>query len=145
MTDPTPTPGVEPQGREETRPFAAPAPPQQPVVAEPAGPGTATAPAAGGRATRRSKVVTGAAATGLLAVGVAVGVIVGQTTAGSAAADTGSSTTVTVPDGGSSCRYGTPPDGGMRPGGGRGDLTPPDGSTDDGSGDGTTDDGDATT
>src|SRR3954447_18832929 len=131
MTDPTPTPGAEPHGREETRPFAAPAPPQHPRAAEPAGPGPAAARAAGARATRRSKVVTGAAAAGLLAVGVAVGVVVGQATAGWAAADTGSST-VTVPDDGGSGRYGTPPDGGMHPGGGPGDIAPPDGSTDDG-------------
>ena len=137
MTEPTPPRGAQPQppvpGRDETRPFQAP---------QEAPPGAAQVPAS-----RRGKVLVGTAAAGLLGVGVAVGVVVGQATAGTAAADTGTSTTQTVPGDGGPGRYGTPPDGGTggMPGG-RGDLTPPDGSTDDGAtDDGATDEGDATT
>jgi hypothetical protein len=134
MTDPTPPRGSDPEhtGRAETAAFAAPLPPQQPAYAETAAPAE---PVTAAPAPRRGRVLMGAAAAGLLAVGVAVGVIVGQATAGSAAADTGTSTT--VPDG-STGQYGTPPDGGMGgmpPGmGGRGgfDADGDDGTTDDG-------------
>jgi len=153
MTDPTPPRGPEPQqpvpGRDETRPFAASVPPQPGAAQAPAtgqapagaeAPGTAQHAVPAAPATsRRGRVGMGAAALGLLGVGVAVGVVVGQATADPAAADTGTSTTQTVPGGGPG-QYGTPPDGGMggMPGG-RGDVTPPDGSTDDGTTDGTTD------
>jgi hypothetical protein len=145
MTEPTPPRGPA-DDRAETRPFAAPVPPQQPP---PAGPVPAEPRAAAARTDRRGRLVMGAAAAGLLAVGVAVGVVVGQATAGSAAADTGS-TVQPVPGDGPDGQYGTPPDG--RAGrGGPGDFAPPDGTTDDGgTGDGTTGDsdddgGDATT
>ena len=144
MTDPTPPRGSEPEhtGREETAAFAAPLPPQQSGYAETAAPAE---PVAVAPAPRRGRVLMGAAAAGLLAVGVAVGVIVGQATAGSAAADTGTSTT--VPDG-CTGRYGTPPDGGtggMPPGmGGRGGFDP-DGTTDGAPTDGGTTSDDATT
>jgi hypothetical protein len=145
MTDPTPPRGSEPEhtGREETAAFAAPLPPQQPGYAETAAPAE---PVAVAPAPRRGRVLMGAAAAGLLAVGVVVGVIVGQATAGSAAADTGTSTT--VPDG-STGQYGTPPDDGRFPGGmgGHGGFDPDgdDGTTDGATTDGGTTSGDATT
>jgi hypothetical protein len=121
MSEPPPPRGSDPQqpatGRAETRRFAAPVPPEQPVAAEPATP-TGTPAQASTR--RRSALRTGAAAAGLLGVGVVVGVIVGQVTADSASAGTTSSTSRTAPDGtGGGQQYGTPPDGrrgGMPPG-----------------------------
>lgn len=122
MSEPTPP---EPQ---ETRSFAAPVPPQTEPTPAPTGP----------RRSRRRTLLMGGAAAGLLTVGVAVGVVVGQATAGSAAADTGSTTEQVGPG-----SDGTPPDG-MVPGGrggfghdpdGDDGTTPDDGSTDD---DGTT-------
>jgi hypothetical protein len=148
MSEPTPPRGSDPQqpasGREETRPFTAPVPPQQPVAA---GPVTVAEPASPDPARRRT-LRMGAAAAGLLGVGVVVGVIVGQATADPAAA---SSTTQTAPDG-TGQQYGTPPDGGMGgmpPGGmgGRGGFGAgvpdgtDDGTTDDGTDDSATDDG----
>jgi hypothetical protein len=143
MSEPTPPHGSEPgqptAGRAETRPFAAPLPPQQPAGA--AESASAASIPTGGSTPRRSTLLMGVAAAGLLGVGVVVGVVVGQATAGSAAADTGSATSPTAPEGGQ--QYGTPPDGGMggRPGGmggGRVEVGPPvPGGTDDG----TTDDG----
>jgi hypothetical protein len=146
MSEPTPPRGSEPEqpavDRAETHSFAAPMPPQQP----PAAAGPAPAAAVPAPAPRRSKLLMGAAAAGLLGVGVVVGVVVGQATAGSAAADPGSSTTQVGPGGSGldgSQQYGTPPDGGLggHPGG-RGDFgTQVPGGTDGGTPDGTTDGG----
>ena len=123
MSAPTPPERSEPH---ETRAFAAPVPPAAepvPVAPRPV-------------RTRRSSLLMGAAAAGLLAVGVVVGVVVGQATAGSAAADTGSTTQQVGPG-----QYGTPPDGAFpggqgRPGGHGLDAAPdgttPNGTTPDG-------------
>jgi hypothetical protein len=159
MSEPTPPRGSDHQqpgaGREETRAFAAPVPPQRPAPGATPADNPAGHPAAAGAvgpttpitttpSPRRGRLLMGAAAAGLLGAGVVVGVVVGQATAGSAAADTGSSTTRTVPGSGGLDGYGTPPDGGaggMPPGGfgdrGRFGMPDDDGTTDDG----TTDDG----
>ena len=105
--------------RAETAAFpAAEGPPLAPVAPVAQGPAT-PAP------TRRSRVLMAAAAAGLLAVGVVVGLVVGQATAGTASAgdlDPATSQTVpgTVPDDGSG--YGSLPGGGTggMPQGGRG-------------------------
>jgi hypothetical protein len=147
MSEPTPPRGSEPQQppteREETRPFAAPVPPQQPTAADGAGIATpARPPAATTARTRRDTLLMGAAAVGLLSVGVVVGVVIGQATAGSAAAGTSSSTIQPGPGGSGfdgSGQYGTPSDGRMggMPPGGRGGFGP---QTLDGADDGTTGD-----
>jgi hypothetical protein len=110
---------------EPTRPFAAPGP--EPAAAPPPAP-------AAGRRTRRGSVLMGAAAAGLLGVGVAVGVVIGQVTAEPASADPGTVSS-TFPEG-------VPQDGGhtggMPPGGTGGFGTRPDDGTTDGT---TTSDG----
>src|SRR3954470_23476866 len=119
-------PPEEPRARgahamtEPTRPFAAPVP--EPAAAAPPTP-------AAGRRTRRGSVRMGAAAAGLLGVGVAVGVVIGQATAEPASAGTGTVSS-TFPEG-------VPQDGGgrmggMPPGGTGGFGTRPDGGTTDG-------------
>jgi hypothetical protein len=111
-------------------------------AAEP-GPGATGTPDAASGVGRRGRALLAAGAAGLLGVGVVIGVVVGQATAGTAAADTGS--TVTQPGtttDGSVPGYGSVPDGGggfgrfggMPPGMGAmpsaPDGTLPDGSTD---------------
>ena len=147
MSQPTGPAGTDPQqpgpARAETSAFpAAPAPaPAPPVVdAPPVGPAhAAVAP------TRRGRVLMGAAGAGLLAVGVVVGLVVGQATAGTASAgDLTPSTSQTVPgavpDDGSGQGYGSMPGGGPGHGGtGRFGGVPGDGTTGGGvPGDGTT-------
>ena len=127
-------PMSEPQqpgpARDETAAFpTAPVPPPAPVGAVPAAPPT-----------RRSRALVGAAAAGLLAVGVVVGLVVGQATAGTASAgDVSPTVEQTVPGDGSG--YGSAPDGGVLPPGARGGTgrpgrVPGQGSTDGGGTDG---------
>lgn len=122
----SPEPQQPDAARQETREFAVP-------------PVSVAAPV------RRRRLLTGLAAAALLGVGVVVGVVVGQATAGTAAADTGSTSDVPVPGGtlpDATQQYGGGP-GGMPPGGTGGFGGPP-GSTDDDSTDGgTADDGTA--
>ena len=104
-------------------------------------------PAAPKPPARRTRALLASAGAGLLAVGVVVGLVVGQATAGTASAGTGAaqpSTGATVPGDG----YGVAPDGGTLPPGGRGGMrvpggggVPGGGATDDGTTQGSPDDG----
>ena len=99
-------------------------------------------PAAPKPPARRTRALLASAGAGLLAVGVVVGLVVGQATAGTASAgDVSPTVEQTVPGDGDGSGYGSAPDGGVLPPGARGGTgrpgrVPGQGSTDGGGTDG---------